>query len=75
MAGKAEMTDASFTLLFHQIIENPEFRIQIFVDVHLTDIMEQIEIKVFHAGFFKLLFKYLLHFRHVGNIIPGKLCG
>ncbi len=76
MRRKSQMPYPSVFLLFFQVCIDPVFfLIQIGIDIHLTDIVEQIKIKIFHAALFKLFFKGLLHLRHIGKIIPRKLCG
>ena len=58
MAGKAQVPDAAVALLCHQIAVNMIFFIvQISVDIHFADIVEQVEIKVFHIQLFELGFK------------------
>ena len=41
----------------------------------LTDVMEEIKVEILYLELFELLFEDLLHFRHVGNVIPGELRG
>ena len=72
MAGEAQMPDAAVLLLFHQILENTIFRIQILFNIHLAHIVKQIKIKVIHPAAFQLLFKNFLHFSHIAQIISGK---
>ena len=74
MGREAQMTDSSILLLLHQILMDPVLLIQIFIDIHLTYIVEQIEIKIGNPALFKLFLKDLLHLRHIGQIIPRELC-
>ena len=46
MNREAQMMDSASLLLLHQIVINPILLIQIFINVHLTDIVKQIEIKI-----------------------------
>ena len=65
------MTDTSVLLLLNEIVIGAIFFIiQILVNIHLADIVEQIEIKILHLAFFKLLLKNLFHFPEIGKIIP-----
>ena len=63
------MTNPAGLLLLHQILENPVFFVQIRVDIHLADVVEQIEIEIPHLTFFQLFFKDLAHFSHIGQIV------
>ena len=67
------MADSSVLLLLHQIIEDAVLLIQISVNVHLADIVEQVKIKIRDPALFKLLLKDLLHLRHICKIIARKL--
>ena len=67
------MPDPAVLLLFHQILEDAILRVQIGVDIHLADIVEQIEIKIIHAAFFQLLFKDLLDLAHIGKVVAREL--
>ena len=73
MRRKSKMSDSSVFLLLHQVSVYAVLFIQIFVNIHFTDIMEQIEIKVFDAAFFKLFLEDFLNLRHIGKIIARKL--
>ena len=67
------MPDAPILLLFQQVVQNAELRIKVLVDVHLADVVEQIEVEILHAGLFQLRLKDLPHLWHVGHIVAGKL--
>ena len=67
------MTDSSVFLLLHEIIKNPVLRIQIRINIHLTDIVEQIKVKILYLAFLQLLLKNLFYLRHVGKIIARNL--
>ena len=74
MAGEAQMFDPPVSLLLHQIaVDTILFIIQIRVNVHLTDVMEEIEVKIFHLQLFQLPFEDLLHMPPVGRIISREL--
>ena len=73
MAREAKMLDAAGSLLLKKIVHDAVLRIQIIIDIHLTDIMEQIKIKVIRPHLFQLLFEYFLYLRHIGKIITGEL--
>ena len=60
------MADTAAPLLLHQIVVDAVLRVQVGVDVHLTDVVEEIEIKIVHPALFQLLLKNLLHLGHVG---------
>lgn len=65
----------SSLFLFHKIGVDSVSLIQIGIYVHLADIVEQIEIEVFHLAFSQLFFKNGLNLVHVGKVIAGELCG
>ena len=67
------MTDAAVLFLLQEIIQDTELRIQVLIDIHLADIMEQVEIKIPSSCLLQLFFKNLLYFRHVGKVIAGEL--
>ncbi len=73
MSGESQMPDPSVLLLLHQILEDTVLLIQIFVYIHLTDIVEQVEIKIRNLTLLKLFLKDFLHLRHVGKIISREL--
>ena len=75
VGGEAEMTNASVFLLCCQVVVNPVSRVEILIDVQLADIVDQIEVKILHAAFFKLFLEDLLDFVHVGQVVAGKLVG
>ena len=52
MSGEAKMTDPSIFLLLHQVLKDSVLGIKIGIDVHLTDIVEQVKIKVCNTAFF-----------------------
>ena len=66
VAGEAQVADTAAPLLLHQIVVDAVLRVQVGVDVHLTDVVEEIEIKIVHPALFQLLLKNLLHLGHVG---------
>ena len=45
------MADAPVILLLQQIVQDAELWVEVLVDVHFADVVEQVEIKVFHTGF------------------------
>ena len=45
------------------------------LDVHLADVVEQIEIEVVDAALAELFFKNILDLAHVAQVIAGKLGG
>ena len=59
------MPDPSVPLLLQQIVINPVFLIQVSVNIHLTYVVEEVEIKIFHLTFFQLFLKDLFHFVHI----------
>ena len=69
------MADAPGLLLLHQIIEDAVFLIQIGVNVHLADVVEQIKVEILHPAFLQLLLKNLLHLVHVRQVIAWELGG
>ena len=75
MGREAEMADAPGFLLLEQMVQDAIFLIQISIDVQFAHIVEQVEIKVFALASFQLPREDLLHLRHVGQIISGKLAG
>lgn len=75
VAGEAQVADTAAPLLLHQIVVDAVLRVQIGVDVHLTDVVEEIEIKIVHPALFQLLLKNLLHLGHVGQVVTGELVG
>ena len=53
MSGKSKMADAAIFFLFHQIGEDSIFFIiQISIDIHLPNIVEEIKIKIVYLAFF-----------------------
>ena len=73
--GKAEMADAPVFLLLFQVGENAVALVQIGVDVHLADVVEEVEIEMVRAALFQLRFENLLHFVDVPEIVAGELGG
>ena len=69
------MADSARFFLLYQVIENPVFRIQIAVDIHLADIVKQIEIKIGHLTFLQLFLENGFYFIDIGKIIAGKFIG
>ena len=70
------MADLAFFLHLFQIRNNAILRIiQVCIDVQLTDIVHQIEIKILHLTFFELFCKNFFYLRHIGKIIAGELRG
>ena len=75
MRGEAEMADTPLALLLHQIRMGTVLGIKILLDIHLADIVKQIEIEVFDAALSELLFEDFLDLAHVAQVIAGKLGG
>ena len=75
VAGKAQVADAAVFLLLHQIVIDAVLGVQVGVNVHLTHIVEQIEVEVVHLALLELLLEDLLHLGHVGQVIAGELVG
>ena len=75
MRGEAEMADTPLALLLHQIRMSAVLGVKILLDVHLADIVEQIEIEVADAALAELLFEDFLDLAHVAQVIAGKLGG
>lgn len=46
--------------------------IQIGVDIHLADVVEEVEIEAIHPAFFQLLLEDLLHPVHIGEVVAGE---
>ena len=75
MDGKTQVTDAPCLFLLRQVVENTILRIKILFNVHFAYVVEKIKIKIFHTASAQLLFKDLLHFSHVGQVIAGEFGG
>ena len=65
VAGKAQISDPSILFLLHEIVEYSKLRVKVLINIHLADIVEEIEIKVLHPCLFKLLLKYLFYLGHI----------
>ena len=63
------MADTAGTFLADQIVINAIFLIQIGVDIHLTDVVEQVKIEIGNLTFFQLFFKNFFYFVHVRQVI------
>ena len=69
------MTDSSVLFLFDQItIGAVFFIIQISINIHLADIVEQIEIKMINLTFLKLLLKNLFCLSEISKIVSREFC-
>ena len=75
MGGEAQVADAAIPFLLPQIVHNAVLFVQIGVDIHLADVVEQVEIKIFHLAFFQLAREDFLYLRHVGQIIAREFAG
>ncbi len=75
MGGKPKVADTAIFLLLHQVLVNPIRLIQIRVNIHFTDIMEQVKIKIGNLAFLQLFLKNLFYLRHIGKVVPRKFCG
>ena len=73
MCRKSKMMNTSILFLLHQIRKNMVFLIKVCVYVHLTDIVEQVEVEITDPTFLKLTFKNFLHLIHIRQIIPREL--
>ena len=69
------MADAAVFLLLHQIVIDAVLGVQVGVNVHLTHIVEQIEVEVVHLALLELLLEDLLHLGHVGQVIAREFVG
>ena len=47
--------------------------VEIVIDVHFTDVMDEVEVEVLHPRLFELLLKDLLDLVHVGKVVAGEL--
>ena len=62
MAGEAQMTDPAVLFLLHQIAVDPVLLvIQVGVNIHFTDIVEEVKIEIVDAQLIQLTLKNLLH--------------
>ena len=75
VGGKAQMADAARGFLLHQIVVDAVLGVEVGVDVHLADVVEEVEVKILDAALFQLFFKNGFHHVHVGKVVAGKLGG
>ena len=62
VAGEAQMTDPAVLFLLHQIAVDPVLLvIQVGVNIHFTDIVEEVKIEIVDAQLIQLTLKNLLH--------------
>ena len=52
-----------------------KFGVQVGVDVHLADVVKEVEIEVVHLAFFQLLVENFLYLVHVGQVVAGEFGG
>ena len=69
------MADAASLFLLDKVIEDAVLRVEIGVDVHLADVVEQIKVEIGNAALFELFFKDGLHLVHVGKVVARKFGG
>ena len=63
------MTDAAAALLLDEIIEGAVAGIEVCINIHLADVVEQIKIKIVRLTFFQLFFKDLPGLSDIGKIV------
>ena len=70
------MADPSVFFLFYQIrVDSVFLVVQIGVDIFLTDIVEEIEVKIVYLAFLQLFLKDLFYPGHIGKVIAGEFAG
>ena len=71
--GKTEMTDTPILLLLHEVgIGAVLFLVQIGVDIHFANIVEEIEIEIIDSALLQLLFENLFDPAEIGKVVPGE---
>ena len=75
VGGEAQVLDAAIGLLGGEVGIDAVLGVQVGVDVHFADIVEEVEVEVVHLALLQLLLEYLLHFAHVVQVVARELGG
>ena len=73
--GKTEVSYPAVFLLFFQVVIDAVRVVEIGIYIDLAYIMEQIEVEMIDAAFFKLFRKYPSYFIYICEIVSGKFVG
>ncbi len=75
VGGEAQVPDAAVGFLGGKVSVDAVLGIQVGIDVHFADIVEEVEVEIVHLALFQLGLEDLLHPAHVVQVVAWELGG